>query len=60
MLEDRNKRNVPQYAPVRKESTVLLHISDSATESDRIFIVHIAGSNSHFAAVRLDEAVEAP
>jgi hypothetical protein len=58
-LERRNESDVPQYAPVRKEATVLLHVPYLPSQQNWRLGANILVANSHFTALRLDQAIEA-
>jgi len=57
-LERRNESDVPQYAPVRKEPTVLLHVPYLSSQQNWRLGANILVANSHFTALRLDQTVE--
>jgi hypothetical protein len=57
-LERRNESDIPQYAPVREEPTMLLHVPYLSSQQNWRLVANILLSNSHFTALRLDQSIE--
>jgi hypothetical protein len=58
VLQRRNERDIPQHPPVWKESAVLLHVSYLPSQKDGRLGANVFLADSHFAALRLDQAIE--
>jgi len=57
-LQRRHESNIPQHAPVRQESAVLLYVAYLSSQQDGRLGANVFLANADFAALRLDQAVE--
>jgi hypothetical protein len=58
MLKSRNQLDVAKHPPVGKQSTVLLHVPDSAPEEYRRLRSNVVLADDHFPALGLYKAVK--
>jgi len=59
LLERRNEGDISQYSPVGQEATVLLDVAHLSSQRNRRLGTNIRIADSHFAALRLHESIEA-